>query len=274
MPRFPARLHVLLARDAPVGLVIRRGPAKSVATILWNRRTDTFELGQWLRGRIYDRQSDLSPDGKHFLYFALNGKWKSKVGGSWTAISRAPYLKAVSLWSNAGCLSGGGLWNSAKRYWLGDGCAKQLRDDTSLKRDSSCAAMTRSGHGAGVYYHRLIRDGWLHLKTERTGQTKDRQVDIFEKQANTGWMLRKLTHVTWPEPGKGCYWDEHVLLHPETKQSLVCPNWEWADFDGKRVVWATEGRLEVGRLTRDGIADPKVLHDFNAMEFAAIKAPY
>src|SRR4051794_37027692 len=63
--KFPARLHVLLARDANVGLVIRRGPSKSVCTILWNRERDTFKLGQWMRGRIYERRSDLSPDGLH-----------------------------------------------------------------------------------------------------------------------------------------------------------------------------------------------------------------
>jgi hypothetical protein len=51
---FSARLHVLLAAKAPVGLVFRRGPANAVCTVGWNRETDKFELGQWLRGRIYD----------------------------------------------------------------------------------------------------------------------------------------------------------------------------------------------------------------------------
>src|SRR6267378_7912415 len=60
--RFPARLHVLLAREAKIGLVIRRGPSKSVCTVLWNRERDTFKLGQWMRGRIYERRCDLSPD--------------------------------------------------------------------------------------------------------------------------------------------------------------------------------------------------------------------
>lgn len=53
----PARLHVLLARDAPSGLVIRRGASRQVAVIGWDRDTDTFALGQWLRGRIYERRS-------------------------------------------------------------------------------------------------------------------------------------------------------------------------------------------------------------------------
>jgi hypothetical protein len=87
---------VLLASHAPVGLVIRRGPSKSVATLLWDRRRDKFQLGQWFKGRIYERRSDLSPDGKYVIYFAMNGKWHSESPGSWTAISRVPYLKAVA----------------------------------------------------------------------------------------------------------------------------------------------------------------------------------
>ena len=74
MSEFPARIHVLLASHAPLGLVIRRGPSKHVATVLWNRSRDDFQLGQWLKERIYERRSDLSPDGKHFIYFASTAK--------------------------------------------------------------------------------------------------------------------------------------------------------------------------------------------------------
>ena len=49
----PPRLRVLLARDVPVGLVIRRGPVREFSTFLWDRIHDTFQLGQWNKGRIY-----------------------------------------------------------------------------------------------------------------------------------------------------------------------------------------------------------------------------
>jgi hypothetical protein len=81
--RFPARLHVLLASEACVGVVIRRGPARAVCSILWDRNSDKFETGQWLRGRIYERRADLSPDGRYMIYFAMNGRWSSKSRGSW-----------------------------------------------------------------------------------------------------------------------------------------------------------------------------------------------
>src|SRR5439155_10107417 len=70
---FPARLHALLASEAPVGVVFRRGPANSVCSILWNRRRDEFQVGQWLRARLYERRSDISPDGGHMIYFVGKG---------------------------------------------------------------------------------------------------------------------------------------------------------------------------------------------------------
>jgi len=93
----PPRLHALIARDKNIGIVIRRGPAKHVATFLWDISKDKFTIGQWMKGRIYERRSDLSADGKYFLYFAMNGKWESEAEGAWTAVSKAPYLKAPRL---------------------------------------------------------------------------------------------------------------------------------------------------------------------------------
>ena len=92
MKRFAPRLHVLLASDTPIGLVIRRGPAKRTATILWNRDTDGFQLGQSALGRIYERYSDLSPDGKYLLYSSLKYSREGEIipYGQSTVISHAP----------------------------------------------------------------------------------------------------------------------------------------------------------------------------------------
>ena len=87
----PPRLHVLLARDASTAVVIRRGPARHTAVIGWERNSDTFRLGQWLYGRIYERRSDLSPDGKHLIYFAMNGRWHSTAKGT----SSCPTVTAI-----------------------------------------------------------------------------------------------------------------------------------------------------------------------------------
>lgn len=282
MPRFVPRIHVLLASRAAVGLVIRRGPSKSVATILWDRRRDKFTLGQWLKGRIYERRSDISPDGKHAIYFAMNGKWGSESRGSWTAISRVPYLKAIAFFTKGDCWHGGGLWTAKKKYWLNDGYGAYghgyghtiAHDTTAVSRDLQYRPIgPYGGECPGVYYHRLLRDGWKLVNGLNVCKWKD--IDIFEKSIGQGWVLRKIAHAEMNSPvGKGCYWDEHELVGPAENQTIHCPTWEWADLDGKRLVWAANGKLCAAQIQKYGLAEEVELYDFNDMTFEAIEAPY
>lgn len=58
------RLYAILAREAPIAVVFRRGPSKRVLLVLWQTDSDCFYEGQWLKGRIYERRCDLSPKGE------------------------------------------------------------------------------------------------------------------------------------------------------------------------------------------------------------------
>ena len=275
MAKFAARIHCLLAREAPVGVVIRRGPSKQVCTMLWDRRSDNFQLGQWLKGRIYERRCDLSPDGKFLIYFAMNGRWQSEVQGSWTAISRAPYLKALAVFPKGDCWNGGGLFTGRKSYWLNDGYGHSLlRDSKELIRDLNFRPTENfGGECLGVYYPQLIRDGWQLTKRIRASNLE--HLDVFEKALSKGWILRKLAHAeVGGPPGKGCYWDEHELVHTTKDKKISCPNWEWAELDRKRLVWATKGKLFAGRMNDAGIFNETQLFDFNDMIFEPIEAPY
>jgi hypothetical protein len=62
---------VLLATDAPIGIVFRRGPSKLVRVILWNREKDKFTPGQWFKGKW--PQGDTWCDGGFFL--SNNSYW-------------------------------------------------------------------------------------------------------------------------------------------------------------------------------------------------------
>src|SRR5262245_51847320 len=83
----PARTHVLLARDAPTAVVLRAGPGRAVCALAWDRRTDSLTVGQWTRSHIYAHRCDIAPDGRHWIYFALNGRWHSATKGSFTALA-------------------------------------------------------------------------------------------------------------------------------------------------------------------------------------------
>jgi hypothetical protein len=214
----PPRLHVLLARDAQSGVIIRRGPTRHTALIGWDRRHDRFEIGQWLYGRIYERRCDLSPDGQHLIYFAMNGRWQSRTRGSWTAISRAPFLKALTLYAKGDCWQGGGLFLSRSEYWLNGACMHTLLEDRSRLKASTEYPWPESygGECPGVYYLRLQRDGWRFKYTAPDGAGG--QVSVFEKPVAGHWWLRKCAHATlFREPGRGVYFDTHELFNAQRR---------------------------------------------------------
>jgi len=252
---FSARLHVLLAREAPYGVVIRRGPSHHTRFIGWN-----------------GRRSDISPDGRHLIYFAMNGHWKGEARGSWTAVSRSPWMKAIALYAKGDCWHGGGLFLNNRTYWLNDGYGHQvLQQSQAVVRDEEYEPERDYGaENLGVYYVRLQRDGWPFKRNADNGK-----IAIFEKALPQGWILRKLAHATTNHPpGKGCYWDEHQLVNPDQKV-YDHPDWEWAELDGERLAWAAQGRLwTCSILSPTELAPEKLLYDFNDMQYKRIKAPY
>ena len=53
------------------------------------------------------------------------------------------------------------------------------------------------------------------------------------------------------------------------------PDWEWAECDRNRLVWAENGCIFAANLDREtGVSSPKLLRDFNDMKFEARAAPY
>jgi hypothetical protein len=274
--KVPARIHAILADHAKWGIVFRRGPSNEVCTLSWNRRTDQFELGQWLSGRIYERRSDLSPDGRYLIYFAANYKTYQVTGGTWTAISRAPWLKALVLYGKGDTWNGGGLFVSKKRFWLNDGpgvhCPHVLLHGYSqLERAGTFAPAVNYGPEClGVYFPRLLRDGWTH------GTPKGPDAYwAFEKPITHQWLLRKISHAGEPSEGRGVYWDTHEVENSATGELRRFPDWEWADVDGRDIVYAEKGCLYRQEIRRkEPWSEPRCLIDLNPMEFENREAPY
>ncbi len=279
----PPRLHVLLAAKAPIGIVIRRGPSKQYCTLLWDRKTDTFTLGQWLKGRIYEHRCDLSPDGKHFLYFAMNARRHRQGPACWTAISRTPYLRAIALYGDEETWLGGGAFLNDKTYYVNGGVffhtlreSKEVvmkKPDSNAKVISIEEAATLSKYpmtgDLGVYCHRLERDGW----SLTTGHIKNHFV--FEKPVSRNWLLKMLVNQgAYGKIGKQSTWSEYSLVHLPDQTVQRFPDWEWAEIDRSRLVWAAKGQIWAGLLNNTGLSDEKMLYDFNDMRFEAIKAPY
>ena len=354
--RVPARLHVILAREAPKAVIFRRGPSGRVCTLGWDLETDTFTMGQWLKGRIYEYRSDLSPDGELMIYFATDFRRpdtirayaeklreeafgpapkpaglpalspgdakallekpgafdaflddaleQSRSGGdayeeqlreirrmksdeldrfaatpeasapSWTAISRAPYLKALDLWFNGTAWNGGGLFMDNRNVWLNTpdpGIAVQRPARIGLDLDVSQNSpfdVNFGGECPGVYCHRLVRDGWKEKHQSENSI-------VYEKRLPFGWALQKLFVSGHPGNGYGCYWERHRIINPARQLKVDGAGWRWADYDAprNRILYARNGMLFSLPVAAD-FGTPVMLRNFNDMKFEPVRAPY
>jgi hypothetical protein len=208
-------MYVILARDAKAAVILRRGPTQWWRLTLWDTRRDTFEPGQWFRGRIYPAKCDLSPDGKLFLYFG--GKFTSRsvdagYSDTYTAISRPPYLTALALWPIGGTYGGGGYFVDNRTVYVGADLPHHPKHPPGPLRLTSA-------------YSRPInefpkRSGDLILSRDLAGDCPSRTPTLYTLSAASGQLL--------------ALFEAH-----------------WADWDQRgRLVAAAGGRVLAGRLTR------------------------
>ncbi|MXQ09298.1 hypothetical protein GQ651_15745 [Alphaproteobacteria bacterium GH1-50] len=115
------RLHLFFATENETAVILRQGPTRQFRLILWDRATDRFEDGQWLKQNVYVDRCDLSPDGRHFIFFALNGDWSGPGEGAYTVLSRPPYFTALALLPEGNTWGGGGRFLSNREYFAWGG---------------------------------------------------------------------------------------------------------------------------------------------------------
>jgi hypothetical protein len=137
-----------------------------VEVIRWDTARDTFQRGHWFHGRIYEKRSDLSPDGELLVYFA--SKFNRQTVGdreytyAWTAVSRAPWLTALALWPKGDCWWGGGLFVAKRTLWLNhrpeEATPHPAHRPTGLRVEANPDA---HGENDPIYRRRLERDGWI-----------------------------------------------------------------------------------------------------------------
>ena len=105
MNKIEPRLHIEFAAGSSKAGILRRGPSEWTRLLLWDTVTDDVEAGAWFHGRIYKDCCSISPDGRLFSYLAAkhNGNQGGEDAcGSWTAISRPPWLTAIAFWPQHG----------------------------------------------------------------------------------------------------------------------------------------------------------------------------
>jgi len=252
-------MFVHLARQAYVGVILRRGPTEWWRVTLWDTRRDTFAGGQWFRGRMHPAKCDVSPDGKLFVYFAGQYRPRNDEEGytcTWTAVSRPPYVTALALWPIGD-------------NWGGDGVF--LDDHTVLVATSSPSfgAKHHPDHPPGplrvLEYCSLgkgdprreaepaWRSGWQGiLASTQTNRNYPRYAAW--RKASGDLILERQTERKGPTL--------YEAIYPSRRRSLYTvyrPDGEpvalfeahWADWDQQgRLVATVGGRVLAGKLTK------------------------
>jgi hypothetical protein len=249
--------------------------------VKWRTDGDVFEAGQWFKGRIYDRRSDLSPDGSLLIYFAskLTGRTlaDSDYTYAWTAISRPPYFTALALWPKGDCWHGGGLFLGRSRIWLNHKPAVAVphpkHRPEGLKVEPNPDAC---GEDWPVWSRRMRRDGWLLVQegsfTPTRNGWKTQRPDVWERRSQRGGILlrRSTDAISFKHPG-GPYLESFRLVLDSGE--VPVRDASWADWDAAgRLLFARSGRLFSGAIEGNQLIERELI-DLNANEPCPIEAP-
>lgn len=279
MTQKPAvRLFAILPRSGHSAVVFRRGPSKLVRLIRWDTRVDSFEPGQWFKGRIYERRADLSPSGSKLIYFAANQKLPYR---SWTAVSKPPFLTALLLWPNGSTWGGGGTFESESTILLNQ--QPNLAEGFKLPkrvRVSPLGASSYTEEGFGIYPLRLERDGW-RLVQKGTNQHHDPEIRRKRFTLDDGRAFELEMWMTVSNHGPSEPWEitEFLLRETKTQNDIVFGKLDWADIDSNGdILFAKEG--SIFRLSPDmraalpyDMARARQLCDFSDSEFVEVPPP-
>lgn len=282
-PKSQARLYSILARKANRAVVFRHGPNKQVLLVAWNTETDEFEEGQWLKGRIYERRCDLSPNGQLLIYFAANYK---KPYYSWTAISKPPFLTALALWPKGDCWGGGGHFKKGREILLNHRADEmKLAEGFELPRIfqvNPLGEYAGRGEDSPIEDMRLTRDGWRFAQDGRTIMHGARHPVWIKYEPPLVWSkpnvptrgryeLQRQIHGLNERRG-AWYITEHVVKDQSTGEAVSLGRTNWADWcHSGDLLFAKDGELFRLGFARNGelkpLSEAKLLIDLTDRTF-------
>ncbi len=247
----PCRVTGVMAAQAPVCVLLRRGPSRWTQVVRWDTVTDEFEPGQWIRARVYEHKCSIAPDGEHWSYVALNyhGLVNERIGHHrhFLSVSRVPEFASVLSWPVKDGW-GGGAWfvtkeevvvgSSPEEFAAGSTgaagglVARHWKDGVAAPRPSSERAFA-----------------WTCRRVEGA----DMVVEALPLPDGATLVRRKVTDASQPVS----YRVRHI---PDGAEGVSIPDCQWIDVDQRgRVVLARGGVV----LRWEGPGDERPLIDLN-----------
>lgn len=235
------RIFCIPATAAPAVAVLRRGPTNWSHVGRWNTEEGTYEPGSWLRGRLFPRRSDLSPDGRYLSYFAHQPSARWSHRDTYVAVSRLPWLTALYAFGTDGTWTGGFAFTGDAERGL---------------------ATVTLPNGLGL---RPIRAE--QFANERRGGWVE-SPDSPPRAPGDAWDEQRAARIRKPQPGG------HLVLYAANWRhgrpaidGIAAVYWleseagmtalddlQWADWDarGRLLAATTAGCLQIREVTADG----------------------
>lgn len=266
----PPRLGLIQARAAPVAVLFRRGPSRRVELVRWDTRADTFQRGHWFHGRIYHRRSDLSPDGTLLVYFAARHTVRGDPSytGSWTAVSRPPWLTALALWPKGDAWWGGGVFADPRTLLLNHRPHEAEPHPRHRPRGLRVVPDPDArGEDDPLYSRRLERDGWrLHQALEGGFATlRQGWVTTAPEIRSRGHRAHglRLRMERWIAGWRR--FDVFTVVAPDGEALLPLGEVDWADWDhAGRLIVLRGGAVHAAPVEGARVGDLRPLIDLSA----------
>ncbi len=277
--------YILLAKEAPIAILIAKKGSKKYHIIKWNLETDEFEYGSWFHGTIYNLKTDLSFDGKYMVYFAMGDGHSMRSNlYCWTAICEPPFLKAKILYDHLDTWHGGGI------FWGDDGkqlfleafnhplarkqSENKITDDEFTKKYIIKTTVEEypfpQWKFSWIFYYRLLRNGW---KDVSTGQTK---YDFLDNRSETrdalefekiilNYKLRMKLKFDWIKHGMYHLCDYFLFDDKNNLINIIDNTVIWADVDVfGRLIFVKNGI--VYRCEKDNLFNFSPIIDCNILQ--------
>ena len=259
-------MFVLLARQADVGVILRRGPTEWWRVTLWDTRGDVFTGGQWFRGRLYPAKCDVSADGKLLVYFAGKFRQRDVARGyhyTCTAVSRPPYLTALALWPIGDTWGGRGVFLDGQTV-LVDTSKHHPDHPTGPLRVVSRGDLKRGDPRIDVVP--CWQSGWREAPKPGTNS----RCKEFHKTSGDLTLSREIPlDSIYPSRRRTLY-----TLYRSDDNPVALFEAHWADWDQHgRLVATVGGRVCAGKLTKQNTLLWRQLTAMNEEQPTRMEAP-
>lgn len=271
-----AKLYCIIAREADCGVIFRRGPSRHVALIKWDLKANQFERGQWFKGNIYERKSDLSPDGSKLAYFAAKYHYGAELQ-TWIAVSTPPYFTAHVLWKTIGTYVDISLFtanNSLSLAVYSNDSVIDPYEGFTVPKQLRVKRKPWPGHFYITPEHdRLIRDGWFVQSGDPVyhGANSEKNYLVIYRK----YLMPENEQVYLEMAAKSSGNSLYKLCNANDNPIILNAN--WADFHCKNVYFSSGGVLLQVPIYENGgrftLGDLKQLADFSEMKFEELEAP-